>query len=110
MPKKRQSIFTLKNKATEIGLRELRFQETGLPEALDGNTVLVFCNNRAAANVVQREYYRILSDTKTNIKKADELAFYFYGGGRILILYATKKQKLEQYDRDNTYFRLDWRR
>ncbi|MHC4311210.1 MAG: hypothetical protein ACYSW3_01915 [Planctomycetota bacterium] len=100
----------MKNKATELGFRELRFQQSGIDEALEGNTILVFCNNKPAANVIQRYYYMLMSEKGTNIKKADTLKFHFYGGGRILILYATKKQKLGQYNRDTTYFRLDWRR
>ncbi|MHA2323131.1 MAG: hypothetical protein ACXACG_15980 [Candidatus Thorarchaeota archaeon] len=110
MPKKkRQSIHTLRKEASKLGFRELPFQDSGIEQAYDGSTVLIFSNNRAAANMVQRSYYKVLSEKMTNIKKADDLAFYFYGGGKILILYATKKQKLDKYDRDNTYYRLDWR-
>jgi hypothetical protein len=100
----------MKNQATKLGFKELAFQDPGINEALNGATVLVFCSNKPAAQIVQRHYYEMFSKLGTNLKKADSLAFYFFRGGKILLLYATKKQSLKDYDRDTTYYRLDWRR
>jgi len=108
--RKRQSIHSLKAESTKLGFRQLSFEEPGLEQATNGDTVLIYCNNRTAADIIQRSYYQLLGKEDVNIKSTDTHSFSFYGGGKIEILYATKKQTLEDYDQSKTFYRLDWRK
>ena len=91
-------------------MREISFQETGIEEACQGFTILNLCANKAAADRIQREYYIKLGKGAVHIKSTDTHMIAFYGGGKILMLNATRGYNLDGYDKDKTIFRLDWRR
>ena len=94
----------------KAGFREIPYQQTGIDEALQGSTVLVLCANKAAADLIQREYYIKLGEGAIDIKATDTHLITFNGGGKIQMLNATRKYNLDGYDKDKTIFRLDWRR
>jgi hypothetical protein len=110
MPRRRRSPFTLRSECAAQGFKEIPFSETGIEKATTGNTVLVLCYDRVSADNIQRSYYMKLSEAKMDYISAASYRINFRGGGKIVIIYATKKHDFSQYDETKTYFRIDYRR